>query len=179
MTHTVVIMTGLVIALVIGSIFGALYLEHAAQGDGGSGNAATAQATVQDGLSAAKQYAREHGFVTLASDPLDIVALVPLTDGITVGSVSNADTQVGVFSPTSSVVILVALEGGSQDCDGVVDVFATQAKPVFSDYSQTADVGVYYFDATTSSTNVCVASSVTPPGGPQFISTTGFPTASP
>jgi hypothetical protein len=184
MASTLIVMIVVAIILVVGSIVGAIYLKHLALnnnsgggGGGGSAGSVTAEESVQSALAAARQFAAKNGEPALASSPLSLDQYLPATTGVAVSTASNADTEVGVAALSPSALVIVSLGGSS--CYGVLDVFQVQKQAPFSAYSATLEPGLYYFTARTTSPSICLASSVAPPGGSQYLSVTGFPTSVP
>ncbi len=176
-TNLLVATSLIVVVLVIGIIFGALYLKHTAGNDGLSTAPASARVSVAAALSTAKMYVAQNGYPALVADPVNLFQLLPAGDDINLGTVSASDTEVALYAASASAVVFVALQ--NQTCYGVVDVFTEQASPVFRHYPATVNPGVYYFAASLTAPGTCSASVVTPPGGAQFVSTAGWPSATP
>jgi hypothetical protein len=177
-TNTLILLIIVTIVLVVGSVVGAEYLKSAATGAGtGSG---VAQQAVDDAFGVAQHYVSVNSYLTLVSDPTQIVALVPASDGISVSPAPSTEPQVVALEALGqSSLEFVALQPDPPACFGVLDVYAPQAGPIFSKYPETADAGVYYFVAPVTSPASCNAGQARPNGGAQYVSTSGFPSAIP
>jgi hypothetical protein len=161
------------IALVIGLIIGAHYLENLAATTTND-TVGGAQSNLNSALAASERYVGSHETLDGVTSTSGLSALAP---SLTFPTVSGSATEIALDLRNSGALVMTSLQS-SPDlvCFGVAQVVGAQPSPVFTGYPSTADPGIYYFEAPTVG-GECDSYTVTPPGGGSFVSTTGFPSA--